>query len=299
MSENEQKPAPDPQPASPPPQPPRGPNPTAGFSDEPGPDPEPRPNNPDVIQLPPLPPGVPTAAPKPQAASPPPGPPRVPNATTGFDEEPGPDPKRGTKDQIIITLPPKPAGVPTIATFPPPIPAAAPDRISVTANPTFGELFVASLLLLRYNLWFFLLYCVFVLSGLFLLLTPFITGNRLSPIEIVLAMLAFSYAPLVCALSVWSAHRRNKLAKGPFTHSFDAEGMHTSGEAFSQTIRWSGVLRVRRSRRFLFIFIAPARAHCIPLRAITDPQFFDRLRTLAGGRTDFGPDSLQSTPRQR
>jgi YcxB-like protein len=240
-----------------------------------------------------------TPPPKQQPASPPPRPPREPNARAGFDDEPGPDPKHGPNDPIVIHLPPKPAGFPTAATLPPAVPVAAPDRISVTANPTFGELFAASLLLLRYNLWFFLLYCVFVLGGLFLLLTPFITGDRLSPTKVVLAILAFSYAPMVCALSIWSARRRNKLAKGPFTHSFDAEGMHTSGEAFSQTVRWSAILRVRRSRQFLFIFIAPTRAHCIPLRAITDPQFFDRLRTLAGGRTEFGSDRLQSPPPTR
>lgn len=230
-----------------------------------------------------------TPAPKPQPASPPPRPPRGPNSTAGLNDERSPDPDPRPNNPEIIHLP----------TLPPAVPVAAQDRLSVTANPTFGELFAASLLLLRYNLWFFLLYCVFVLGGLFLLLTPFITGNRLGPTEIILAILAFSYAPMVCALSIWSARRRNKLAKGPFTHTFDAEGLHTSGEAFSQTIRWSAILRVRRSRRFLFIFIAPTRAHCIPLRAITDPQFFDRLRTLAGGRTDFGSDRLQSPPPTR
>lgn len=157
---------------------------------------------------------------------------------------------------------------------------------------------MASLVLLRHRWQLIILHAVFPLAGLFLLSTPFITGDRLGPIEVLLAILAFSFTPSVTALAVWSARRRNKLAQGPFTYSFDAEGMHTSGEAFSQTIRWSAIPRVRWSRRFLFVFIGPAKALCIPLRVISDPGFADHLRRLAGERTDFGPNQhLQPTPR--
>ena len=152
---------------------------------------------------------------------------------------------------------------------------------------------MASLVLLRYRWHFIILHAVFPLAGLFLLLTPFITGDRLGAAEILVALLCFSFTPLVTAFAVWSARRRNKLAQGPFTYSFDAEGMHTSGAAFSQTILWTAIPRIRRSRRFLFVFIAPTKAHCIPLRAISDPRFFDDLRSIAAGRTDFGPNAAQ------
>jgi hypothetical protein len=168
---------------------------------------------------------------------------------------------------------------------------SAPSSISVTTNPTFWEVFVASIILLRYRWQFIILHAIFPLAGLFLLSTPFITGDRIGPVEILLALLAFSFTPLTTALAVWQARRRNKLAQGPFTYSFDAEGMHTSGAAFSQTILWPAIPRIRRSRQFLFIFIAPARAHCIPLREISDSRFIDDLRSIAGGRTDFGPNT--------
>jgi hypothetical protein len=169
--------------------------------------------------------------------------------------------------------------------------APTPKCISVTANPTFWEVFVASLVLLGYRWQLTILHAVFPLAGMFLLLAPFITGNRLGVGEVLVALLAFSFTPLVTAFKVWSARRRNKLAQGPFTYSFDADGMHTSGATFSQTILWAAIPRIRRSQRFVFIFIAPARALCIPVRAIKDPQFFDDLRSLARGRTDFGPDT--------
>ena len=161
------------------------------------------------------------------------------------------------------------------------------DRISITCNPSVWEVFLASLILLRYRWQLVLLHAVFPLTGLFLLLTPFLTGDRLGPIEISLAIAAFCFTPLVTALNIWSVRRRNQLAQGPFTHAFDSEGMHTSGEAFNQTIRWTAIPRIRRSRRFLFVFVAPARALCIPRRSINDEEFFEQLRNLAGERMDF------------
>lgn len=161
------------------------------------------------------------------------------------------------------------------------------DRISVTTNPTFWEVFVASLIILIRRWQFIPLHAIFPLAGLFLLLTPFITGDHLGVIQIMMALLAFSFTPLITAYAIWIRRRRNKLAKGPFTYSFDLEGMHTSGESFSQTIRWSGILRVRCSKRFLFIFTSPSMAHCIPVREISDTLFLDNLRNLAKGRTDF------------
>lgn len=162
-------------------------------------------------------------------------------------------------------------------------------RISVTVNPTFWEVFVASLVLIQYRWRLLFVHAIFPLAGLFILMSP-LMGYRLGVIDVFVALLGFSFTPLVTAATIWSARRRNKLAQGPFTYSFDAEGMHTSGEAFNQTIRWPAIPRVRRSRRFLFVFIAPARAHCIPLSAINDPHFFDELQKLAGGQTDFGPE---------
>lgn len=160
-----------------------------------------------------------------------------------------------------------------------------PTRLSATANTTFWEQFIASFMLLRYRWPLMIIFALFPLAGLFLLMTP-LMGYRLGRVEILLALFCFFYMPLIQTLVVWS-RRRNRLAQGPFTYSFDTEGMHTSGAAFNQTIRWTAIPRIRRTRRFLFIFIGPAKAFCIPLRSINDPQFFDNLRRIAGTQTDF------------
>lgn len=165
--------------------------------------------------------------------------------------------------------------------------APTPNSISVTTNPTFWEVYIASLVLIRYSWPQLILYSFFPLFGLFIFVAPFAVGERPNAGEILLALFGFFFIPLRTAFAVRSARRRNKLAQGPFTYSFDSEGVHTTGPVSNQTISWAGILRVRRSRRFLFIFIAPTRAHCIPLREINDPRFIDDLRGIAAGRTDF------------
>ena len=154
------------------------------------------------------------------------------------------------------------------------------NRIAVTTNPTFWELFVASLALIRYQGWLIILHAVFPSAGLFLLMTP-LMGYRLGAVEILLALLCFSFTPFVTAVAVWSTRRRNKLSHGPFTYGFDSEGMHTSSAAFNQTIKWSAIPRVRRSKRFLFVFVAPARAVCIPLREVSNAEDLERRCILA------------------
>ena len=162
--------------------------------------------------------------------------------------------------------------------------AQVPDRISVTTNPTFRDRFVGSILLIPYQRVFIVVHVAFPAFGIFLLMTPFL-GYRLGLVEILLALLGFSFTPLLVALAVWAASRQNKLAPGPVTYVFDSEGMHTSGPAFTQTIRWSGIPRLRRMKRFLFVFIAPARALCIPLRDLAHPNDLDRLLALAAEHT--------------
>lgn len=161
-----------------------------------------------------------------------------------------------------------------------------PNRVSVTVNLTFRESFIASLTLNRYHGARIILYTIFPLAGLFLLVFPFCIGRRPSVLEVLMALLAFSFIPLITAQVIWR-NRRNKLAQGPFTYSFDSEGMHTSGGAFAQTIKWPAIPRVRQSKHFLFVFISPVIAHCIPLKALSDQGVLDEVRNIVGQHTDL------------
>ena len=157
--------------------------------------------------------------------------------------------------------------------------------ISLTTDASFWELFIGSLTLIRYQGWIILVHTIFPLAGLFLISTPLL-GYRLGPVEVLLALLAFSFTPLVTALAVWAMQRGNALAQGTIAYSFDAEGLHTSSPTFTQTIKWAAIPRVRRTRRFLFVFLTPIRAVCIPLRLVS-PQDLEKLCTWAKEHTSF------------
>jgi hypothetical protein len=163
----------------------------------------------------------------------------------------------------------------------------APKPASVTVNPTFWELFIASLSVIRYQGVLILLHTIFPLAGLCLLVAPFYMGRGPEISQVLLALLAFSFTPLITALAVWSSRRRNRLAQGPFTYVFDADGVHTSSAAFKQTIQWAGILRVRRSRRFLFLFLSPSKALCVPLKALTEQGMLEEVLNLVHQHTDF------------
>jgi hypothetical protein len=154
------------------------------------------------------------------------------------------------------------------------------NRISVTTSPRFWDHFVASLLLIRYQRVFIVFHLVFPSFGIFLLMTPFL-GYRLGPVEILLALPCLFFTPLIIAFAIWAAGRQTKLARGPITYVFDPEGMHATGASFTQTIQWSGILRVRRLKRFLFVFVGPARAVFIPLRDLSHLEDLEHLLAMA------------------
>ena len=90
----------------------------------------------------------------------------------------------------------------------------------------------------------------------------------------------FFFTPLVTALSLFLARRRNPLAKGPFTYTFDSDGIHVSGDTFEMKLKWPAIRKVRESGSFIFFFTAPARAQCIPLAQVRATGQLDDLRAL-------------------
>lgn len=142
-------------------------------------------------------------------------------------------------------------------------------------------------MLIRYQGALIIVHAIFPLAGLFLLVFAFCVGHCLDVVVVILVLLAFSFTPLITALGLWRVRRRNKLTQGPFTYSFDSEGMHTSGATFTQTIKWAAIPRVRQSKRFLFVFISPVSAMCIPLKALRGQGVLDEVRSIASQHTDL------------
>jgi hypothetical protein len=168
-----------------------------------------------------------------------------------------------------------------------PIGPAGESRVSVTVTPTFAELFIVTLTLIRYQGALIVLHAIFPVAGLLLLFAPLYVGRSLTMLQVLCAFFALSFTPLITSLSIWRVRRRNKIAQGSFTHSFDSEGIHTSGNTFSQTLKWAAIARVRQSKRFMLFFISPSRAIYVPLAALRDAGILESVRRIAGEHTDF------------
>jgi len=98
--------------------------------------------------------------------------------------------------------------------------------------------------------------------------------------DVAIAIGCFFFTPLVTALSLFLARRRNPLAKGPFTYTFDSDGIHVSGDAFEMKLKWPAIRKVRESGSFIFFFTASARAQCVPLARVRATGQLDDLRQL-------------------
>ncbi len=146
---------------------------------------------------------------------------------------------------------------------------------------------MVSLTLIRYQGALMVVHAIFPLAGLFLLFTAVYVGRGLTMSAAFIALLTFSFTPLITAISIWLARRRNKLAQGSFTVSFDSEGMHTTGSTFSQTLKWAAIPRVRESKRFMFFLISPSRASYVPLAALRAAGSLETVRRIAAEHTDF------------
>ena len=161
------------------------------------------------------------------------------------------------------------------------------NRVSVTVNPTFWDLYIATLKVIRYQRVLIVVHALFPLAGLVIFVGSIVERDRFGAEEVVLILVCFSFTPLITAWALWVARRRNKLAQGPFTYTFDSEGIHTSGATFSQTIKWPAILRARQSKRYLFIFISPSRALCIPLQELNHQGVLDQVRDIVRQHADL------------
>lgn len=155
-----------------------------------------------------------------------------------------------------------------------------PDRVSVNVEPTFWEIYTASLVLIFYQRSLIILHLLFPSAGLALLIVSYIRGfpQGVAPV-IAIGFLCVFFTPLLTAQTAFSA-RRNKLMQGPFVYTFDSDGVRTRSAVFDQSINWNAVVKVRESKAFLFIFISASKALYIPVKALRDQGVLEAVRTI-------------------
>jgi hypothetical protein len=160
-----------------------------------------------------------------------------------------------------------------------------PAQVSITVNPAFWEHYIASFSGLSTGRFGSL--AVFPLIGLVVMFIPSTVGNRPALERAVFALAAMGFIPARNALMVWR-FRANKVTQGPFHFRFDSVGIHTTGAAFNQTVKWAAVLRVRQTKLFLFFFVTPTKAISVSLKELRDQGALEGVRQLASEHADFG-----------
>ncbi len=174
---------------------------------------------------------------------------------------------------------------------------AIPYRLTVTVTPSFWDAYSAVLTVMRQGFWRIVILSIFPLAGvstIALLVYEIATGHRMGMAEtlkgLFISLISLTFPLYLPALLIWLARRNSRHLLGSVEYAFDAEGMHLSGSTFQQSLSWSAILRVRRTRKFILIFLTQKMVYPMPLRQVSDPQFFENLRALGGERTDFGGD---------
>jgi len=143
------------------------------------------------------------------------------------------------------------------------------ERIEVKFPYPYWTAYKASLLALLYSPYNIIISAVFPLVGLYAIYLCIKHHHILGPIELLQLSVAIFFTPIVTAFTLFLSRRSNKLSQGVRTYIFDSEGLHVIGDAFNLSVRWLAISRVTELAGFMFFFVAPARAHVIPLEALT------------------------------
>ena len=154
------------------------------------------------------------------------------------------------------------------------------DRITLQISLPFWTAYRATLqLLLRMPLQI-LGAAVFPAAGIYLIYLWKVNHSPIGIAEIALVLGCFLFEPLIIGLLLFLGRRRNPLSKGPFTYTFDSDGVQTSGAAFEMKLKWSAIRKVRESGAFIFFFTSAMQAQCIPLAQVRAAGRLGELRGM-------------------
>jgi len=155
------------------------------------------------------------------------------------------------------------------------------EKITVPISFPFWTAYLATLQVIIRSPIQLIVSSIFPFAGLYLIYLWVTHNHTITLTDVGLLFSCFFFVPVITGFSLLLARRRNPLALGPFIYSFDAEGIHASGGDFTMSVKWVTIRKVTESRNFMFFFIAPARAHSIPLAQLQAAGCLDSVRTLA------------------
>lgn len=151
--------------------------------------------------------------------------------------------------------------------------------VSFVHSPPFWERYLACLSVIPFQGYLILLYAAIPLIGLCYLWFVTVQYHSFKLWDAGIVLFSFFYMPLMHAFACWNAGR-TQFAKYPYSYRFDAEGIHTSNQAFKSLIKWDAILRVRQTNRFLSLFYSSTKALYISKTVLRRQHALETLNEL-------------------
>jgi len=104
--------------------------------------------------------------------------------------------------------------------------------------------------------------------------------SRNTPWDYAIALGCFAFVPVMI---LWNTFRAQRAArkKGPYHYRFDSLGVHVTTQISELTHRWPAILRVRKTRKMLYLYFTKRCAHCVPLRVLPTSDAPGEIQRLA------------------
>jgi hypothetical protein len=156
----------------------------------------------------------------------------------------------------------------------------SPLKLEASFQPTYRERVQAEWTLMLENKPVLLLNALFPASGLFLLWLAFRHPEAVPGWSLLAAFLGLGFVPAIFLYNTLRGHKFT-VECGPYTYSFDPEGVHVTTPLAQAVHRWPGILRVRCIRGNLLLYYSKRCAYFVPLRALPGPPATQRIQQLA------------------
>ena len=153
--------------------------------------------------------------------------------------------------------------------------------MKIEFTPTFWNQYLASLIIQVKSPFMLIISLIFPAAGLFIL-TCMLLGISKEPsfFEIIIIPLAFGFTPIITALSVYLARRKNKTIGGAQTYQVDDIGIEITGSTFKTHLQWQGLYQILETGRFFFFYLSPRMAYFIPKSIFNNLSEVDELKKL-------------------
>ena len=161
--------------------------------------------------------------------------------------------------------------------------------MTFTYNPTFKQQYVALLALQFRSPLLIAVNMLFPVAGAALILILVIKLHRMpSAYETSLIFACIDFTPLLNAILLFLARRKNPTVLGIQSVTVGALGLDFSGTGFQTHLDWGAIYKVQETKRFFLFFLSPRLVQFLPKDAVQTLEdrcnLRNALRRYTGGK---------------